>query len=127
MEKDTEVYLRTQGLRIRHARRILDMTQPELAEKLSAELGVKFGDDVKVSRIEKGKQDVTGRELAALSAVLSQPAAWLQGLEDNTLGDAHNPRNDADPEWAYRPMEDWVERGRLGRRITEDRRVKVAA
>lgn len=113
MEKDTEVYLGTQGMRIRYARRLLNMTQPELAEKLTAELGLNFGDDVKVSRIEKGKQDVSGRELAALSAVLNQPQAWLQGLEDNNLGDAHNPRNVTDPRWVSRPIQAFAQNARL--------------
>jgi hypothetical protein len=73
---------------------------------VSAELGYYFGDDVKVSRIEKGKQDVPGRELAAISAVLTQPQAWLQGLEDNDLGSAHNPRSVNDPAWAGGPIDE---------------------
>lgn len=85
MEQDYSIYKKKQGLRIKLARRIADMTQQELAEKLTAELGFDFGDDVKVSRIEHGRQDVTGRELVALSAVLNQPAAWLQGIDDDGM------------------------------------------
>jgi transcriptional regulator with XRE-family HTH domain len=85
LEKDYEIYKKKQGLRIRLARRMANMTQPELAEKLNAELGFNFGDDVKVSRIERGAQDVSGRELAALSTVLGQPSAWLQGVEDEGM------------------------------------------
>jgi transcriptional regulator with XRE-family HTH domain len=86
LEQDYDIYKKKQGLRIRLARRMISgMTQEVLAEKLSAELGFDFGDDVKVSRIERGQQDVTGRELAALSAVLNQPQAWLQGIEDDGM------------------------------------------
>jgi transcriptional regulator with XRE-family HTH domain len=85
LETDYEIYKKKQGLRIRLARRMANITQPELAEKLNAELGFNFGDDVKVSRIERGTQDVSGRELAALSTVLGQPSAWLQGIEDEGM------------------------------------------
>ena len=86
LEKDYTIYKKKLGLRVRLARRMIpDMTQELLAEKMTAELGFDFGDDVKVSRIEHGKQDVTSRELAALSAVLNQPAPWLQGIEDEGM------------------------------------------
>ena len=75
-------YLKRQGQRIKRARRFKLLTQSQLADKLSAELGEDFGGDNKVSRIESGKQDVTSRELYALSMVLEQPTTWLQGVED---------------------------------------------
>lgn len=86
LEKDYTIYKKKQGLRIKLARRmVVGMTQEKLAEKMTAELGFDFGDDVKVSRIEHGKQDVSGRELAALSAILGQPIPWLQGIEDEGM------------------------------------------
>lgn len=75
-------YLRKQGERIRRARRYLLLSQTDLAEKLTAELGERFNNS-KLSRIEKGTQDVTGHELHALSVVLQQPVPWLQGVEDD--------------------------------------------
>lgn len=78
----TEIeYLKRLGKRIRTARRIKDLTQPELADKLSAEIGQHFGDGAKVSRIEKGRQDITSHELQALSVVLEQPITWLTGVD----------------------------------------------
>jgi transcriptional regulator with XRE-family HTH domain len=85
VERDYEIYKKKQGLRIRLARRIANITQDELAEKLTAELGFDFGDAAKVSRIEKGKQDLSGRELAAMSDVLDQPQPWLQGIDDEGM------------------------------------------
>ncbi len=101
MEKDYEIYKKKQGLRIRLARRIANVTQEELAEKLTAELGFDFGDDVKVSRIERGKQDVSGRELVALSVVLNQPVLWLQGVEDEGM----NAPIIHVPSWFERPID----------------------
>jgi hypothetical protein len=58
------------------------LSQTALAEKLSAELGVDF-DDSKLSRIEKGKQDASSREIHALAVILGQSVAWLQGIDDD--------------------------------------------
>lgn len=101
LEANYTVYKKKQGLRIRLARRMTNMSQSELATKLSGELGFDFGDDVKVSRIEHGKQDVSGRELAALSAVLNQPIPWLQGIED----DGMNAPIIHVPSWFDRPID----------------------
>jgi transcriptional regulator with XRE-family HTH domain len=75
-------YLTKQGQRIKRARRFKLLSQAQLAEKLAAELGEDFGDHNKISRIEKGRQDITSRELHAFSMVLEQPTTWLQGVED---------------------------------------------
>jgi transcriptional regulator with XRE-family HTH domain len=75
-------YLTNQGQRIKRARRFRLLSQAQLAEKLSAELGEDFGDHNKISRIESGRQDITSRELHAFAMVLEQPTTWLQGVDD---------------------------------------------
>ena len=115
LEKDFTIYKKKQGLRIRLARRMANMTQPELAEKMTAELGFDFGDDQKVSRIEKGKQDVSGREAAALSAVLNQPQRWLQGIEDDGMNMPiiHEMTRLTQSGWFDRPIEVFASDGIL--------------
>jgi transcriptional regulator with XRE-family HTH domain len=112
LERDYEIYKKKQGLRIRLARRMTNMTQPELAEKMTAELGFEFGDEAKVSRIEHGKQDITGREATALSAVLNQPQAWLQGIEDDGMN-APIIHEVTPAVWAGRPIEIFAAQRRL--------------
>lgn len=75
------VTLEKQGERIKRARKFKLWSQTDLSEKMAAELGEPF-DDGKLSRIENGKQDVSSRELYALSLLLEQPVPWLQGVED---------------------------------------------
>ena len=104
LERDYEIYKKKQGLRIRLARRMTNMTQLELVEKMTAELGFDFGDEAKVSRIEHGTQDISGRELAALSAVLNQPQAWLQGVDDDGMN-APIIHEMTPPRWSVRPIE----------------------
>lgn len=101
-DMDYEIYKKKQGLRIRLARRIANLSGVELAEKLTSELGFHFGDDAKISRIEHGKQDVSSRELAALSAVLNQPIPWLQGIEDEGM---NAPIIHVTPPWSHRPID----------------------
>lgn len=75
-------YLKRQGERIKRARKFKLLSQQDLADKLAAELGEPF-DDAKLSRIENGRQDVSSRELNALSLLLEQPVTWLQGTDDD--------------------------------------------
>lgn len=84
-------FLEVQGKRVRIARRFKNLTQAQLAQELVKLLGESF-DDAKVSRIEKGAQDVTSRELSALSIILEQSRDWLAGEPDATFNDRVNPR-----------------------------------
>jgi transcriptional regulator with XRE-family HTH domain len=93
-----DAYLRQQGERIRKAREWAGMTQDELAVRIAEDIRDGF-DYNKISRIENGKQDVTGYQLKVLARHLNQSPLWIlsdpAGKFNDTLG--VGPPH---PEWA---------------------------
>jgi DNA-binding XRE family transcriptional regulator len=70
--------LRTQGQRIRRARRTLEMSQTALAQRVTDYTGEPISHQT-IYLIEKGKRDIWQREMAALVSILHRDAAWLSG------------------------------------------------
>jgi transcriptional regulator with XRE-family HTH domain len=74
--------LRTQGQRVRRARRTLELSQAELANRVSVHTGDLISHQT-IYLIEKGKRDIWHREMTALVAILHRDASWLAGLTED--------------------------------------------
>lgn len=75
--RDAERIRNLIGRRVREARRVGDITQTELAERL-VQLGFRFTPG-QISKIETGFREVTDREVAAIAKVLEVTIKWLFG------------------------------------------------
>ena len=67
------------GLRVREARRKMNVSQTDLAARLQV-AGVILERD-SVSRLESGTRFVADYEIVALSKILNVSPAWLLGME----------------------------------------------
>lgn len=74
------------GRRIKQARRMLKLSQQDLAAKMQIE-GIIIERD-SISRIEIGTRFIPDYEIPLFAKVLHVSADWLLGLTDNT----NNPR-----------------------------------
>lgn len=71
---------RNLGLRIELARRAVNLTQGELAEKMTAETGIVLTKST-ISRLEAGTtRDLYEVEMDALVAILGQVRDWFKGV-----------------------------------------------
>lgn len=82
----------TQGRRVRRQRRILDMTQGELARRVSELIGEVISHNI-ISQIEKGNRDIWNNEMNALEVILGVPRSWLEGVDPDPYDrNRDNPR-----------------------------------
>jgi transcriptional regulator with XRE-family HTH domain len=70
-----------QGNRIRMARKVIGLTQHELAEYVSDRVATPISNNI-ISEIEKGNRGVWSDEMYALVEILGQRREWLEGTSD---------------------------------------------
>lgn len=110
--------------RLREVRRSVDMSQAELAERVSERLGTTI-DGTAVTRIEKHVRAVKLDEAVALADVLEVPLVALMTEPDAVLVELERAREDllvteAAMTRASRNLDQWsVDAARLRRRIAE--------
>jgi transcriptional regulator with XRE-family HTH domain len=67
-----------QGNRIKTARKVLGLTQQELADYVSDRVPNRISNNI-ISEIEKGNRGVWNDEMYALVEILGQDREWLEG------------------------------------------------
>lgn len=73
---------RLQGTRVKRARKILDMSQGQLANRVSELIGEPISLNI-ISKIEKGERDIWASEMRALVTILHRSQEWLEGIEED--------------------------------------------